>query len=422
MRTHFDPDVRVLACDNCGAPLEAGADAADLACSYCGAQNRVVVPTAVTPAPSLSPEEQRRRLSEQVGRPRPPSPAVADYLDGERLASWREREALDAWIEARRKIRAEDADQSIEARFFQLTRLLADTQHRAGEGLRERALLESGYEMSPLSRRRTYFAALLAQRAVLAGDRESAQTWIQRCDAGVDDLEAYSALTIARAMERRLAGGAEEVLGAVGDLKNPAPLTDADQGLGAVLRADALEKLGRLDEAVDTLERFVTSRWPKTRGEVVLAREMLGQDTCPKAMAALDERRGHEFGKLHRYNAKVCIGFTFLWGGMGVACVVGAFFSTLWVLIGGAAGLAIGGGLIWAAVDAFRDQHAWKQPVWATVREVKQPTDNHMGSAQLVLDDAPKKLETALVKDGNVVEPKMRVLVARTADRVRFLS
>lgn len=47
--------------------------------------------------------------------------------------------------------------------FYELTKLLADAAHRSGDAMKERALLESGFEMSVLPRWRTYFAAVLAR-------------------------------------------------------------------------------------------------------------------------------------------------------------------------------------------------------------------------------------------------------------------
>ena len=420
MRTHFDPAVRLLACDHCGAPLGEASGTVDQTCGFCGAHNQLDVPAVIEAGPALSREGQMRRLVAQQGQPRTPSSAVAEFLDGERLAAWREREALAAWVELRRGLR-EQPEEAAAARLFELTRLLADAAHEAGKSLEERALLESAYEMAHLPRQRTFFAARLAQRAAAAGDSESARAWIARCDAAIDDLEAFSALVIATALAARVDGRPEETLSAIGTADRPAPLLLSDEGLGAVLRADALEQTGELDDAVSTLERFVVSRWPRTRAEVVRVRESLGGEPCPRAMTLLDERRGREFQRLHRYNMVVGIVFAVIWGGAGVAAGVGAAYGSLWLLVGTVFGVAAGVGFIWMAVNQARSLGTWRHPVWATVQKVN-PSDDGGGGAYLLLDDHPEETERINYDSHADVSTGMRALVVRTHEGVRWLA
>ena len=417
MRTAFDPEVRVLACGQCGAPLEGAVGALDLTCAYCDAQNRIAPPAEIAPVAALSHEEQMRRLQAQAGRPRPLSPTVADYVEGLELAPWREQEALVAWVEARRRIGDGDADSATATRFFELTRLLADSARRADDGLRERALLESGYEASPLSRRRTYFAALLAQRAALARDLESAAAWIWRGDAGVDDLEAFSALTIARALVAHIERQSEDALEIL-----DVPLAVGDEAMGAVLAADAHERLGAAEPAVAALLRVATARWPRSRAELALARESLGGEACPAAMKELDERRGREVDASRRRTARVIGAFAALWGVFGLAGVAGSVLdSVAWLVMTVLCALPA---LLFVTIcrNERRAIGGWRRPEWGTVLAVTPPAGKSNGAAEVKLDRDPARPVKVPVAQGEVVDAGMRALLCRGPTGMRWLA
>lgn len=422
MSTAFDPSVRLLACDGCGAPLEAATGAVDLVCSYCDAHNQLALPARPLPGTAIDAREQQRRLGEQMHRPRPMSPSVAEFVDGDRLAPWREGEALAAWIEGRRLIRAGGADIDRETQFFELTRLLAEAARRAGDDLRERALLESGYEASPLPRRRTYFAAALGQRAALTGDLEAARAWIERGDRTVDDLEAFSALTLARGLAARVAGQPGEVLDALGPPGRELPTSDDDAALAAVLRADALERLLRTEEAAAVLERAAIARWPRSRAEVVLARERLG-DVCPGSFPIFEERRGSAKRRKDRYNIVVLSGFLCLYGGGAAWSVVLALTSRPWWGLVAVLGALPAGLMLWALVDLLRSRDRWRRPLWGTVREVEPPSGDSSGHATVAIDGVERPVLIG-ISTREVVERGMRaLLLPRSAfESVRFLD
>ena len=409
----FDPQVRVLACDNCGAPLEGARDGAELTCAYCHATNRLDFVEELPPAPAITPEEQVRRLTAQRGRPRPPSPGVAEFLDGARLAPWREQEALAAWVQLRRELREAGGD-AVAGRFFELTRLLVDAAHRADDATKERAFLETGYAVSRIPRQRTVLAAVLAQRAARGGDHDAARAWIERCDGNTDDLEAYSALTLARAMVRR--DSPDEVLGLLGVPGKETLLTPSDGPLGAVLRAEALEQLGRVDDGAVALVRAAAARWPWSRAAVVLERDGLGGDVAPRAMALFAARRGHDHEARWRYDRVVGLIFGALWGGAGVTGVVLMLRSHWGFLVLALGGLGIGGGFVWMVMQERRQKGAWRTPVWSTVKKVTPPVGESLGTAELELDDAPGRTEQVNFKQGEHVEPGMRALVVRRFD------
>ncbi len=417
MRTAFDPVVRVLACAHCGAPLGDVASRG-LQCGYCGARNRVSMPTRLPTTPPLAREEQLRRLAAQTGRRRT-SPLVADFLDGKHLATWREQEAVAAWVRARGSV---EHDEASATRFFELTKLLADAAHKSGDAMRERALLESGFDTSHLPRWRTYFAAVLAQRAAALGDPRSCRGWLERADPSTDDLPAFSALVIAQALLARLENNPGATLSAVGTLAAPAPLMADDEAVGAVLRADALERCGEVNAGADALESFVEARWPMSRAEVVLAREKLRSDACPRAFVQLDERRGRAFGRKNVYNIVVSSVFVCLWGGLGVFALYMTWTgSAAWVL-GVIFGFGASAMLVRAVVGEALDLNAWRKAVWGTVQSLRPATPETFGQAEVLLDGSKEELISLEFEHRNVVEVGMRALVVKTWMRHRWLT
>jgi hypothetical protein len=422
----FDAEVRVLACDRCGAPLEGSAEVLEIACRYCGARNHIDRVEALPPLPAITPREQGQRLAAQVGRVRVPHPAVAEFMDGDRLAPWREREALAAWLQARKApTGGEDA-----SRLFELTRLLAAAAQRAGDGLRERSLLETGYQSCAIPRHRTYFAAKLAQGAVLASDARSAQTWISRCDSAVDDLEAFSAMQIAKALAAWLDGRADLVLSILGVPGHQTAVYLPDEAIAAVLCADALERTVQHDAALTALDSLVLRRWPRSRAELHIAHRALGGRLCPVAIQRLAEFRGRTNRSKNLYNLAVILAFTGLWGGLGAW----SLFQVTQGELGWTAGVVVGfvacAFLIWGAFYTLRNWNAWHNPFWGTVQSISSPIAagryldpaSESGTARVALDEDATKIWLVGYRSGEVVHPGMRALFVRKSDQVDWLA
>jgi hypothetical protein len=344
-------------------------------------------------------------------------PAVVEFLDGGKLAPWREREALAAWQQARQRARA-GMDRP---GWFALTQLLAQAARDAGDGMRERALLETGYELSAEPRHRTWFAARLAMGAVRAGDVPSAQSWLGRGDAGTDDLEAYSALRLAAALLAHYQSRPEQVLQELGAPNQEVPLCPADEALAAVLRAWALERFGHQDQATAVLEAAVERRWPKSRAEVAESASMMG-DCCPASLQALNERRGKKARAGTIYNLVVLSVFILLWGGGGVFGLVQVLRGESLGWMGAAgAGFLAAAGLLWGVAHTVRKRNAWRAPEWATVRTTLPGDGDTHPIAEMVLDSDPRTLHRLSFNSPDVVVPGMRALVVRDGTTLEWL-
>jgi uncharacterized Zn finger protein (UPF0148 family) len=255
--TLFRIDARVLACELCGAPLEVGGADGRIPCRYCGSEQEIPRrDDRDRPAPPRIPEEERiARLRAQDGRGPPSIESVSGLMLAGRLLPWKVSEALDVWQAARREVRSGARAEAAE-RLFVLTRALAAHLGEAGEPLRERAVLETALEALAEARHRQVLRATLARSACRDGDRAAAEAWLAACDPASDDLAMDSAYRFARAYLDTAQGAFPRVLAVLGAGHADVPIADELDPACAVLRANAWERTGRADVAVDLLADF----------------------------------------------------------------------------------------------------------------------------------------------------------------------
>ncbi len=323
------------------------------------------MPEVVPSGEPVDPATRERNLLTQLDRQPSPSP-IADLLDEGRLAPWREKEAVVAWT-AIRKVLSEGHDDAEAKRFYTLTLALAEAAW--GDLLKQRAWLESGYEVAQLPRHRTVFCARLARAAAEADEIDAAEAWLSRGDAETQDLEAFSAASVARALVARGQGRAEAQRDAIVEAGGRLLLQRDDLALGALLRADGQARAGDLEGAIATLDRAADRGGPGLRGELHRLCEAHPQ-LAAEAYRRFGERRGKAQHAI-TYNTVVLSFFTLMWGGGGV-------FAVTQFAAGEGAGWAVGAVLGLGAcfflasmlVRLWRTREGWRQPVWATVVEV----------------------------------------------------
>ena len=259
--TLFRYDVRILMCEQCGAPLDAASEGGNVACRFCRATNRIgrrnVTMVGASPnKPRLSEPERLMRLRAQDGRPMLPPPGVQHLFGpGGSIEPWRVQEAITVWQQTRNEVRATGSPEAAERLHF-LTLVLSGMFGAQGEAHRQRALLESALDVAMLPRHRQSLFSALSRCAVRDGDLQAAESWIAACDPVSDELESDSDYRLARAYIDTVRGNFPMVISVLGAGPTDVPIHDAADGVCAILRANALERMGRLQEAVMMLKHF----------------------------------------------------------------------------------------------------------------------------------------------------------------------
>ncbi len=256
--TSFSYQLRVAACDRCGAPCEAAVTGGSFACRFCHAQNYVDVrdEALVAPARPPLPEHERiARLRMQDGRPLLPPPSLQALLPGGQLLDWKVDEAVSIWNATRLELRAARANYEAAERLVFLTMVLAQHFQMRGDRLRQREMLEGALDVSSLPRHRQIMRGFLCRAAVRSGDLQAAESWLQPCDPCSDDLQMDSAYRFSRAFIDTARGSFQRVLEVLGHGPHDVPIEDASDDVCAVFRANAWEKLGRPDQAVMLLRQ-----------------------------------------------------------------------------------------------------------------------------------------------------------------------
>lgn len=259
--TLFRYDVRILMCEQCGAPLDAAPEGGHVACRFCQARNQIgrrnVTMVGASPnRPRLSEPERIMRLRAQDGRPMVP-PVGVQHLFGPAgtIEPWRVQEALAVWQQTRSEVRTTGSPDAAERLHF-LTIVLSSMFGTQGEAHRQRALLESALDVAALPRHRQSLFSALSRCAVRDGDLAAAESWIAACDPVSDELESDSDYRLARAYIDTVRGNFPMVISVLGAGPQDVPIHDAADGVCAILRANALERMGRGQEAVAMLRHF----------------------------------------------------------------------------------------------------------------------------------------------------------------------
>lgn len=253
----YTTQVRLLLCGNCGAPHDAPPNGGVIACKFCGAQSQLA-PRAQLPAfapmtrTQLSEPERLLRLRMQDNRPLLPPQGIAHLFGpGGEIPPWKEQEVFAAWQSCRKRA-ATGALDAAEELFF-LTEALGNKFVQASDWTRHRAMLESALEALSLPRHRSSVAATLCLGACRQDDLQGAETWLQIVDSASDDLYADSMYRMARARVATKKGDFPTVLQMLGQTSGEIPIHDAIDALAAVYRANAWERTGRIDLAVQSL-------------------------------------------------------------------------------------------------------------------------------------------------------------------------
>lgn len=228
----------------------------------------------------------------QDGKPLLPPPNIAFlWENGNEIPPHREAEALLAWQGARKRAAATDIGAGEEVSM--LTRALASKAEEAGDFARVRALIEAGLECAPLPRQRAVLLGAMARASVRAGDVESARAWLA-CFEPPQDLEADSEYRITIAVVATARGDFGGVLSAIGSTFGELAIQDALDPMAIIFRVNALERLGRSQEATQQLNQLMSAgagaRTIVERIQKQYQRLNLCQATLPAVMSAHEQQ------------------------------------------------------------------------------------------------------------------------------------
>jgi hypothetical protein len=247
---------RWLPCAACGAPIAAPVEGGELACSRCG--GTLAAParpdTRVPPTPPSDEAARRARLEAQDGKPLFPPDGFEQLVAGSDVPPHKLAEAQLIWSATRKQLLTSPADLAAAERMVWLTMVLRNT---LTEPRAIRALLEGALEVLMLPRHRQQILGDLSRDATKEGDLASARGWLERCDPASEDLQADSAYRVSRAFLATAQRDFTSVLEVLGATEEEVPIDDSMDPLAVVLRANAWERLGRVDAAQNELTKLM---------------------------------------------------------------------------------------------------------------------------------------------------------------------
>lgn len=275
--TLYSHSLRILACQGCGAPLEAAVQGGSFGCTYCGAVNRLAARDErrdlerAREALSISESERYSRLREQeyAGELLPAAIDGMVTADGS-LAPESIEEAKREWLSARAELEAAPSF-PIQERFFHLTVLLAP--HFAERA--RRAVLETAAETLTDDRHRHVLRCLLATHAAREGDTLAAEEWLSTCNPRSVDLTMDSSHRLASATLSSARGDYAQTLAILGVRDDDVPITARAHLPCALLRIDALERSGRIEEATEKLRELLDEYGEDTLRAAILEQRPL---------------------------------------------------------------------------------------------------------------------------------------------------
>lgn len=342
MARTYTTEIRVLLCQSCGAPLEVAPQGGYVACAFCRAQNQISQRRRdfAVPAPSLPIDENERlgRLRMQDGRPLVPPTSLMPLLQGSTFHPAKVQEAFLIYQATRQEVLTTHSPEAAERLYF-LTLIANSHLTLAGDHARRRALLETSLETLTLPRHVQVIRCLLASASAKEGDFASAEAWLAPCNVASDDIDADSAFRVARAFIDTGKGDYQAVLWCLGPTDDAYPIADTWDPTVGVLRANALERLGDVQGAVNALRSRMSKESYQGRAtmeKVIAAHPHLG--LCAQSFGLAIQGHTQAAAQVAERGATGGIGSIFFYVGIAI-CVFGVILAlglAIPMLIGGA--------------------------------------------------------------------------------------
>jgi len=258
MSTAFAFDIRVLVCPICGAPVHVSPVGGSVTCAHC--RNSIEVeprPEGVPTGPTTTEDERIRELFGQMADHKDDSKNWPDQFAQVARGGVTDDNAFQTrslWRSYCQQARSGDPTAGEYA--VMLTAPLSNYYSIQGDDERRRALFESTLEALPSPAHQEIMRCRLARAALKAGEVDAARAWLASCDPAPLDLAADSDYRLSAAYLATFDHDFSRVLSLLGRTHGSIPTSVAARLLVVLVRANALEKSGDVDEAVATLLDF----------------------------------------------------------------------------------------------------------------------------------------------------------------------
>ncbi len=288
----YDPNIRATPCEACGATLLLGDSTSTVTCDACGKEQRIPKVSALVLEKGAPTDETKRlaHLRTQVDHQWLLPSSVARF--GNVLAS-EVPEARTVWVELRDRLRQEYDEENALALLCLASEIHAALPRQTeDEQLARRAIAEASAEVLQGSSFRHKMLTNLVVGATRSGAMDDARHWLGRFDPRSDELDADSTYRLSAALVATSERKFERVLELLGDAHDAVPLHQSSRGFSAVVQANALEKLGEHQKAVDVLDRCMSERHSALPLITKIARDLPEEwRTCEKSLPLALERR-----------------------------------------------------------------------------------------------------------------------------------
>ena len=210
-------------------------------------------------------------------------------------------------------------------RLYFLTLMLYECWNQQGQNDRTRALLETALSVLSDPAYRTQLHGMMARHAARLQEFEAANYWLALCDSLSEDIFVDSGYRHTAAFIATMHGDYQRVLQVLGSRVSDAPISTSHEATLGVLRANALEKTGNVEEAVQQLQH-----WMDKEGTPHIAKILGGVLTlCEKSFAMAGQRQMQMVDDVVKTrtgaNVRVLIGIVL------VLTIVGAVFASEYV-------------------------------------------------------------------------------------------
>ncbi|GAB4207117.1 MAG: hypothetical protein OHK0013_24440 [Sandaracinaceae bacterium] len=358
MRTVFTTQVRVLFCENCGGPLEAAIQGGAVQCSFCKATNAVRprLDRFQSVAASVSEPERVARLRMQDGVPMTPPASLASLFAGNTIPDYKLSEAFDVFQATRREVKNTQSPEASERLYF-LSVVASSTLALKGDFTRVRALLETALDVVVLQRHQNCLRAMLARNAVREGDLGSAEQWLSGCDPRAEDLPSDSNYRVARALIDTARGDFQAVLATLGRSNDEVPIQDALDEAATLVRANAFEKMGNVQTAVQLLrDRMGRSSAFGRQALEQFARIYPSLGLCAASLPQAFAQHGAVAAKSAASRAGGSVGWILIAAGVGSVVFTGVIMAVTMLPMAAlpfSQGMPTGAGLAIGATELF---------------------------------------------------------------------
>jgi hypothetical protein len=310
-------------CPQCGAavrvPIEGGAAA-------CRCGNSIDSPprpdVRIAPSPGADEAGRRARLRAQDGVPLLPPPGCEVLVAGNEIAASKLEMARAMWGATKNRVIEVPGDVGAADRLSWLTMMLRNS---SPDERVNRAVCEGALEAMSLPRHQQSLLGHLGRGAAREGDLRSADDWLGRCDPASEELSTDSAYRVSRATLETARGDFSGVLELLGASFEEMPIEDSMDVVAVVLRANALERSGRLDEAKAELTKFM-SRGKGARVETTISLMPREWRLCAQSIEVARQGAREATGERAAAQGGASTGWIMVIAGAGVPLGLGIYF------------------------------------------------------------------------------------------------